>query len=158
MSLENVKAFFQQYDMEDRVIEFDVSSATVDLAAAALGCESERIAKTLAFRIDEKALLVVVAGDAKIANKKYKAYFKAKAKMLTAEELETMVGHPVGGVCPFGIKEAVDVYFDESLKRFDTVFPACGSPNSAIELSIRELEEYAQPIEWIDVCQGWQPD
>lgn len=155
MAIENVKAFFKKYNMENRVQEFDVSSATVELAAEALHCEPSRIAKTLSFMVDGKAILIVTAGDVKIDNPKYKAQFSTKAKMLTREEVETLVGHAVGGVCPFAVNQEVLVYLDESLKRFQTVFPACGSSNSAIELTIDELAEYASPVSWIDVCKGW---
>lgn len=141
--------------MEERVQEFDVSSATVELAAAAVQCEPQRIAKTLAFMVDGHAVLVVTAGDAKIDNPKYKAQFGTKAKMLSPEEVETMVGHAVGGVCPFAVNEGVEVYLDVSLKRFQTVFPACGSSNSAIELTIPELERYSGHTGWIDVCKGY---
>ena len=156
MSIEKVKAFFEEYGMADRVLEFDVSSATVELAAQAVGCEPCRIAKTLSFLADGQPILIVAAGDAKIDNPKYKARFAAKAKMLTPEEAETLVGHAVGGVCPFAVNEGVKVYLDESLKRFPTVFPACGSSNSAIELSIGELEKYSGFDSWVDVCKGWQ--
>ena len=156
MAIEAVKAFFSQYGMVERIKEFDVSSATVELAAQALGCEPCRIAKTLSFSVDGRAILIVAAGDAKIDNPKYKAQFATKAKMLTPEEAETLIGHAVGGVCPFGIKDGVEVYLDESLKRFPTVFPACGSSNSAIELSIEELEKYSGYTEWVDVCKNWQ--
>ncbi len=155
MAIEKVKAFFKKYDMEDRVQEFEVSSATVELAAAALHCEPDRIAKTLSFMVDGKAILIVAAGDAKIDNPKYKGQFATKAKMLTLEEVEALVGHSVGGVCPFAINDGVLVYLDVSLKRFKTVFPACGSSNSAIELTIDELEKYANPVSWVDVCKGW---
>ncbi|MGI6096821.1 MAG: YbaK/EbsC family protein [Dethiobacteria bacterium] len=153
MGIEEVKQYFRKWDMEDRIMEFDASSATVDLAAKALNCEPARIAKTLAFKVSEKPILIVTAGDAKIDNKKYKERFGTKAKMLSPEEVIELIGHAVGGVCPFGIKEGVDVYLDESLKRFETVFPACGSGNSAIELSISELERYSGCIEWVDVCR-----
>ena len=156
MSVEKVKAYFEKYGMADRVLEFDVSSATVELAAQAVGCEPCRIAKTLSFLADGQPILIVAAGDAKIDNPKYKARFAAKAKMLTPEEAETLVGHAVGGVCPFAVNEGVKVYLDESLKRFPTVFPACGSSNSAIELSIGELEKYSGFDSWVDVCKGWQ--
>jgi prolyl-tRNA editing enzyme YbaK/EbsC (Cys-tRNA(Pro) deacylase) len=156
MSIAKVKAFFGKYGMADRVLEFDVSSATVELAAQAVGCEPCRIAKTLSFLADGQPILIVAAGDAKIDNPKYKARFAAKAKMLTPEEAETLVGHAVGGVCPFAVNEGVKVYLDESLKRFPTVFPACGSSNSAIELSIGELEKYSGFDSWVDVCKGWQ--
>ncbi|MCI8292469.1 MAG: YbaK/EbsC family protein [Hespellia sp.] len=155
MSIEKVKAYFRKYNMEERVQELDVSSATVELAAAALHCEPKRIAKTLSFLVDGHAVLVVAAGDAKIDNPKYKAKFQTKAKMLRPEEVEELVGHAVGGVCPFAIKDGVDVYLDVSLKRFETVFPACGSPNSAIELTIAELEQYSGYTEWVDVCKGY---
>ena len=153
MSIERVKEYFRQYDMEDRILEFVVSSATVELAAQALGCEPRRIAKTLSFKIDDQPILIVAAGDARINNGKYKARFGTKAKMLSADEVETMVGHAVGGVCPFGINEGVKVYLDESLKRFDTVFPACGSGNSAMEMSMEDLEKYSGYEEWVDVCK-----
>ncbi len=156
MSIEKVKAFFSAYGMAERIREFDVSSATVELAAQALGCEPCRIAKTLSFMVDGHAVLIVAAGDAKVDNPKYKAQFGTKAKMLTKDEAETLIGHAVGGVCPFGINEGVTVYLDESLKRFTTVFPACGSSNSAIELSIAELEKYSGFAAWIDVCKNWQ--
>ncbi|MDD3253374.1 MAG: YbaK/EbsC family protein [Lachnospiraceae bacterium] len=155
MAIEKVKAYFKQYSMESRVLEFDVSSATVELAAAALHCEPARIAKTLSFLIDGSAILIVTAGDAKIDNHKYKTQFATKAKMLTPEEVETLIGHAIGGVCPFAVNTGVSVYLDVSLKRFETVFPACGSSNSAIELTIDELEQYAHPVSWIDVCKNW---
>lgn len=140
--------------MEDRVQEFDVSSATVELAAQALHVEGQRIAKTLSFHVDDHVVLIVAAGDAKIANPKYKAQFHTKAKMLSHEEAETLIGHAVGGVCPFAVNEGVDVYLDESLKRFETVFPACGSSNSAIELTIPELEANCDHFQgWVDVCK-----
>ena len=139
--------------MEDRILEFDVSSATVELAAAALHCEGARIAKTLSFHVGEQAILIVTAGDTKIDNAKYKATFGTKAKMLSFEEVEPLIGHGVGGVCPFGINDGVKVYLDESMKRFQTVFPACGSSNSAIELTISELEQYSGYERWVDVCK-----
>ena len=141
--------------MEDRILEFPVSSATVELAAEALHCEPCRIAKTLSFLVGEDPILIVAAGDAKIDNHKYKAQFGTKAKMLTPEQAETRIGHAVGGVCPFGIEPGVKVYLDVSLKRFQTVFPACGSSNSAIELTIPELEQYSGYTAWVDVCKGW---
>lgn len=141
--------------MEERIQEFDVSSATVELAAAALHCEPQRIAKTLSFMAGERAVLIVAAGDTKIDNAKYKAKFGKKAKMLTPEEVETLVGHAVGGVCPFAVNEGTEVYLDVSLKRFETVFPACGSSNSAIELTIPELEQYSGYTGWVDVCKGY---
>lgn len=153
MAIDRVRSFFKEQGIEDRIQEFEVSSATVQLAAQALNCEPCRIAKTLSFMVDEKPILIVAAGDAKIDNPKYKAQFNTKAKMLSPEEAEMLVGHAVGGVCPFGINEGVTVYLDESLKRFETVFPACGSSNSAIELTIPELEKYSHFIQWIDVTK-----
>lgn len=155
MAIEKVKEYFKQYGMADRVRELEVSSATVELAAQALGCQPCRIAKTLSFMADSP-ILIVAAGDAKIDNPKYKAQFGTKAKMLTPDEVETLIGHAVGGVCPFGINAGVTVYLDESLKRFETVFPACGSGSSAIELTIPELEQYSGYTSWVDVCKGWQ--
>lgn len=155
MSIEKVREQFRSYGIEDRIQIFEVSSATVELAAAALNCEPKRIAKTLSFMVNHHAILIVAAGDAKIDNSKYKAQFGVKAKMLTPEEAEVLVGHAVGGVCPFGINEGVAVYLDCSLKRFDTVFPACGSSQSVIELSIEELENYSGYTGWVDVCKGW---
>ena len=153
MAIEKVREYFKNYGIEDRILEFTVSSATVALAAEALGCEPERIAKTLSFKIDDKAILIVAAGDTKIDNPKYKAEFGTKAKMLSFEEAESLIGHAVGGVCPFAVNDGVMVYLDESLKRFNTVFPACGSSNSAIELTIEELEKYSQFLKWVDVCK-----
>ena len=156
MSIEKVKAYFAQHGMEDRVLEFPVSSATVELAAAALGCEGCRIAKTLSFSVNGAPILIVAAGDAKVDNPRYKATFGTKAKMLTPDEAVALIGHAVGGVCPFAVNEGVTVYLDESLRRFETVFPACGSANSAIELSIPELEQHAAPASWVDVCKAWR--
>ena len=156
MAIEQVRTYLKQYGVEEKILEFDVSSATVELAAAALDCEPQRIAKTLAFMVDGHAVLVVAAGDAKIDNPKYKAQFGTKAKMLSPNETELLVGHAVGGVCPFAVKEGVEVYLDVSLKRFETVFPACGSANSAIELRIPELEKYSGFVSWIDVCKGYE--
>lgn len=155
MAIEKVRSYFREYGMEERIREFDVSSATVELAAAALHCEPQRIAKTLSFMAEGRAVLVVAAGDAKIDNSKYKAQFAAKAKMLSPEDVEVLVGHGVGGVCPFAVNEGVNVYLDVSLKRFQTVFPACGSSNSAIELTIEELEKYSGYTGWVDVCKGY---
>ena len=157
MAIEAVKEYFSQFGIADRVQEFDVSSATVDLAAQAVGCEPNRIAKTLSFMVGGKPILIVTAGDARIDNPRYKAQFGTKAKMLSPDEAETLVGHAVGGICPFGIKDGVTVYLDDSLKRFSTVFPACGSSNSAIELTIPELEKYSGYDSWIDVCKNWRP-
>ena len=155
MAIDIVKAFFRQYGMEDRIQEFSVSSATVELAAEALGCQGCRIAKSLSFSVNGGPILVVAAGDAKVDNAKYKAQFGAKAKMLSPEDTLSLIGHAVGGVCPFAVKEGVKVYLDASLKRFETVFPACGSSNSAIELTIPELEKYSAAKAWVDVCKGW---
>ncbi len=157
MAIDQVRAYFKQYGMEERIQEFDTSSATVELAAAALHCEPQRIAKTLSFLADGQALLIVAAGDVKIDNSKYKAQFKTKAKMLSAQQAETLIGHAVGGVCPFAVKEGVKVYLDQSLKRFATVYPACGSANSAIELTIPELEKYSGFAAWVDVCKAQNP-
>lgn len=156
MAIEKVKEYFKQWGIDGRILEFEVSSATVELAAIAVNCEPQRIAKTLAFRANDSVILIVVAGDAKIDNAKYKAKFKTKARFLAPEETESLVGHPVGGVCPFAVNDGVEVYLDKSLQRFTTVFPACGSDNSAIELTIAELEKYSNCKEWIDVCKGWQ--
>ena len=153
MSIEKVKEYFKQFGIEDRVLEFEVSSATVALAAEALGCEPERIAKTLSFNVNGNCVLVVTAGDAKVDNGKFKAYFETKAKMLPFDEVAEICGHAVGGVCPFAVNNGVMVYLDISLKRFKTVFPAAGSSNSAIELTIEELEKYSGYKEWIDVCK-----
>lgn len=153
MAIERVREYFRAKGMEDRIREFETSSATVALAAQALGCEECRIAKTLSFHVGEKVVLVVAAGDAKIDNPKYKAFFGTKAKMLSFDEAEPLIGHAVGGVCPFAVNEGVEVYLDESLKRFKTVFPACGSSNSAIELTMEELEAYSGFEAWIDVCK-----
>lgn len=156
MAIERVKAYFREQGMEERILEFNTSSATVELAAAALHCEPQRIAKTLSFMVDGLAVLVVTAGDAKIDNSKYKVQFGTKAKMLSPKEAETLVGHAVGGVCPFAVNEGVDIYLDTSLKRFETVYPACGSSNSAIELTIPDLEKHSGYIAWVDVCKGYQ--
>lgn len=158
MSIEVVRSYFKTLGIEDRIQEFPVSSATVELAAQALNCAPERIAKTLSFKVEETAILIVSAGDAKVDNSKFKNQFHTKAKMLSAEEVVEFVGHAVGGVCPFAVKEGVTIYLDESLKRFQSVFPACGSANSAIELTIPELEQYIGSCSWINVCKGWQPE
>ena len=156
MAIEKVQEYFRRFGMEDRVREFPVSSATVALAAQALGCEPCRIAKTLSFLAEGKPILIVAAGDAKIDNAKYRAQFGTKARMISPEEVEPLIGHGVGGVCPFAIRDGVRVYLDESLRRFETVFPACGSSNSAIELTMEELEKYSACIGWVDVCKGWR--
>lgn len=152
MSIEKVRDYFKTKGIDGRIQEFEISSATVPLAARALHCEESRIAKTLSFHAGGKVILVVTAGDTKINNAKYKAQFGTKAKMLSFDEAEPLTGHAVGGVCPFAVNEGVEIYLDVSLKRFDTVFPACGSSNSAIELSIKELEEYSGFTQWVDVC------
>lgn len=153
VSIEKVKAYFAAFGVENRILEFPVSSATVELAAQALNCAPQRIAKTLSFMVGENPILIVAAGDAKIDNPKYKAQFSQKAKMLSFDQAEELIGHAVGGVCPFAVNEGVTVYLDTSLKRFETVFPACGSSNSAIELTIPELEQYSGYTSWIDVCK-----
>lgn len=153
MSLERAKTYLAGYGRDGDVLEFDVSSATVELAAQAVDCAPERIAKTLSFSVGDRVALVVCAGDARIANPKFKEYFGCKAKMLSADEAEKRIGHAVGGVCPFGVKESCDVYFDESLRRFDTVYPACGSSNSAIALTPDELMQIVPEGVWVDVCK-----
>ncbi len=153
MAIEKARKHLKQFQFDHRIQEFPISSATVSLAAKALGTQEERIAKTLSFKIKEQAILIVCAGDTKIDNKKYKATFSTKAKMLAPKEVVTLIGHEIGGVCPFGINEGVKVYLDESLKRFETVFPACGSSNSAIELTIEELEKVSGYAKWVDVCR-----
>lgn len=156
MSFEQAKAYITEKGYEERIKEFDVSSATVELAAVAVGTEPERIAKSLTFKVNEQPVMIICAGDAKIDNVKYKAFFHKKAKMLSPAEVEEFIGHSIGGVCPFGIKEGVDVYLDESLKRFNIIYPACGSGNSAVELNNEELESLSQAKAWIDVCKNWE--
>ena len=153
MSIEKVREYFKQFGIEDKIQELELSSATVELAAKALNCEGQRIAKSLSFKVDETPILIITAGDTKIDNAKYKSFFKSKAKMLSPDEVSSLIGHAIGGVCPFGINDGVKVYLDESLKRFETVFPACGSSNSAIELTLEELEKYSNSLAWIDVCK-----
>lgn len=155
MSIQRVREYFRQYGIESRIMEFDTSSATVELAAEAVGCEPARIAKTLSFKVEEAPILIVAAGDAKIDNPKYKAQFHTKAKMLTREEVTELIGHAVGGVCPFAVKEGVKIYLDESLRRFETVYPAAGSSNSAIPMTMEDLEKYSGSSQWVDVCKGW---
>ena len=155
MSLVKVKEYLKEYGIDDRIIELDESSATVAEAALALHCEEKEIAKSMSFKLDDGVIIIVTAGDARIDNSKYKQEFKTKAKMLTFEEVEPLTGHQVGGVCPFAKKDGVKVYLDESLKRFEYVYPACGSSNSAIKLTIPELEKYSKYEKWIDVCKGW---
>ena len=154
MSFIKAKEYLQKFGLENKVMEFDVSSATVAEAAKAINCKEEEIVKTLSFIVNDKAVLIAVAGDMKIDNSKFKDEFHTKAKMIPFENVEEMVGHAVGGVCPFGINENVDVYLDESLKRFERVYPACGSSNSAVELSLEELEKSSNYLKWIDVCKG----
>ena len=156
MSIEKVRAYFASFGMESRILEFPVSSATVELAAKSLNCEGCRIVKTLSFNVNGKPILLCAAGDAKVDNAKYKARFGAKAKMLSHDEAAARIGHAVGGVCPFAVKEGVEVYLDASMKRFETVFPAAGSSNSAIELTIPEMEQYSGFVSWVDVCKGWE--
>lgn len=160
MAIEKVREYLKQFNMEQKIQEFATSSATVELAAQAVGCEPKRIAKTLSFKLtDGSAILIVCAGDAKVDNPKYKAYFGTKAKMLGADEVEPMIGHAIGGVCPFGINDGVKVYLDVSLKRFETFFPAAGSHNSCIELTCEELEKTSKGyVEWVDLCKGWQEE
>ena len=155
MSIQKVRAYFETFGIADRIREFEVSSATVDLAAIAVGVEGARIAKSLSFKVDDQPIIIVVAGDAKVDNSRYKAQFHTKAKMLT----HTLIGHDVGGVCPFALPENVKVYLDVSLKRFETVFPAAGSDNSAVEMTCGELEKYSSNfVEWVDVCKAWRPE
>ena len=156
MAIEKVREYFKQFGRQEEIMEFDVSSATVELAAQALNCEGKRIAKTLSFTLGEQTILIVAAGDAKIDNKKYRNHFGVKAKMLPSEVVLEKIGHEIGGVCPFGINVGVEVFLDQSLKRFDTVFPACGSSNSAIELNLPDLEEFANAQGWVDVCKGYE--
>lgn len=154
MSVEAVKKYFSELGIGDRVLEFEQSSATVELAAIAVGCEPDRIAKSISLLLDGKPIIIVVSGESKIDNKKYKEHFHAKAKMIPFDEVEQYIGHAPGGVCPFAIKPDVTVYLDESLKKFETVYPAAGSSNSAIELNLEELEKYAASSGWVDVCKG----
>ena len=156
MAVDDVKRHLAEFGLDGRVREFDTSSATVELASKALGCEPARIAKSLSLKAGDDYIVIVTAGDHKIDNAKYKARFRAKARMLSAAEVEEHIGHAVGGVCPFGVNDGVTVYLDESLKRFGTVFPACGSSNSAIELTVAELERYSRHAEWVDVCRKFE--
>ena len=153
MSIEMAKKHLEKYGFADKVIEFDVSSATVELAAKAVGCEPGMICKSLTFNVNGGAVMILAAGDAKVDNGKYKAFFGTKAKMLTPDEVESMIGHRIGGVCPFGINEGVKVYLDESMKRFPHIYPATGSSNSAIEMTAEELELYSESLCWVDVCK-----
>ncbi len=153
MSIEKVREYFRSVGIEDRIMEFPVSSATVELAAQALGTEGKRIAKSLSFLVGDKAVIIVTAGDTRIDNKKFKAFFGVKAKMLAPEQVIELIGHAVGGVCPFAVREGAEVYLDESMKRFETVFPACGSSNSAIEMTMTDLERYSGYKAWVEVCK-----
>ena len=155
MAIEKVRAYFRDLGMADRINEYGESSATVELAAHAAGCEPCRIAKTLSFLVDDEPVLIVAAGDARIANPKFKERFHTKAKMIPADVVEELVGHAVGGVCPFAVNDGVRVFLDESLRRFDAVFPAAGSSNSSIELSIDERERTSHAEGWVDVCKDW---
>lgn len=154
MSIVKAKEHLRKYGLEDKIMEFSVSSATVEEAARAIGCKEEEIAKTLSFLVDDKPILIVVAGDCKIDNSKYKKEFHEKAKMIPSIDVEKLIGHSVGGVCPFGINEGIPVYLDESLKRFDIIYPACGSSNSAVKLTLEELEKASNYEKWIDVCKN----
>jgi prolyl-tRNA editing enzyme YbaK/EbsC (Cys-tRNA(Pro) deacylase) len=157
MSLESVKTYFKQWNREQDVMEFDTSSATVELAAETIGVIPARIAKTISFRGEgEKAILIVAAGDTKVDNKKFRHTFGFKPRMLTPDEVFEQTGHAIGGVCPFGLKNDLDVFLDVSMKRFETLFPACGSPNSAIELTKEELDQFSRAKGWVDVCKGWE--
>ena len=159
MSIQKVREYLKGFGIEDRIREFDVSSATVELAAIAVGVEGARIAKSMSFKIGEEPIIIIMAGDAKVDNSRYKAQFHTKAKMLTHEEAHELIGHDVGGVCPFALPEDVKVYLDVSMKRFETVFPAAGSSNSAVEMTCDELERYASNFAaWVDVCKGWRPE
>lgn len=158
MSIKIVRDYLKQFQADDRILEFATSSATVELAAQTVGCIPARIAKTLSFYTEDGCMLIVAAGDAKIDNSKFKHFFGYKAKMLNAEDVVTMTNHAIGGVCPFGVPENVTVYLDKSMQRFETIFPACGSSNSAIELDCDTLFTYSRAKEWIDVCKGWQDE
>ena len=153
MSLQKAKEYLAQFNLADKIQEFNVSSATVELASKALNCEPGKIAKSLTFKLDDKRIMILVAGDKRIDNRKYKNKFNKKAKMLTPDEAKTLIGHSVGGICPFGVNDGIEIYLDESLKDYSTVFPACGSSNSAIELSIEKLEEVVPYKEWIDISK-----
>ena len=156
MSLEKAKTYLSKFGMENQIMEFDVSSATVALAAIAVGCEEHEIAKSLSFIVDEKPILIIVAGDAKVDNAKYKAEFHTKAKMIPFDDVENMIGHAAGGVCPFGVNDGVKIYLDASLKKCETVYPACGTSNSAIKLMPEELERITELEKWVDVCKEEQ--
>lgn len=153
MSLERAKEYLEKYNLDSQIMLFDVSSATVKEAAKAINCKEEEIAKTLSFIVDDKPILIVVAGDSRVDNSKYKAEFHAKAKMIPFENVEEMIGHAVGGVCPFGVNENVNIYLDNSLKRFENVYPACGTSNSGIKLNVEQLEQILEYEKWVDVCK-----
>ena len=153
MAIDRVRKYFKEFNLDQNIIELTTSTATVKEAALSLGTEECRIAKTLSFLVEDKPILIVVAGDAKIDNAKYKEFFQVKAKMIPVELVEEIIGHNIGGVCPFGINEGILVYLDDSLKRFDYVYPACGSSNSAIKLTISQLEKYSNYNSWVDVCK-----
>ena len=156
MAFEKVKAYFAQAGLEDRVMEFEDSSATVELAAEAVGCEAKQIVKTLSFLVDGEPILLAMAGDARVANPKFKAEFHSKPVMIPLEQVEHYIGHGIGGVCPFAVKDGVKVYLDASIRRFREVYPAAGSSNSAVRLTVPELEQYACAVKWVDVGKGWQ--
>lgn len=156
MSFIKAKEHLQKYGLEEKIMEFSVSSATVEQAAKAINCKEEEIAKSMSFLVEEKPILIVVAGDCKIDNSKFKAEFHTKAKMLPFDSVEELIGHAVGGVCPFGVNENVDIYLDNSLKRFEIVYPACGSSNSAVKLTLSELEKTSGYKKWVDVCKNMQ--
>ncbi len=158
MAIDKVRAYFRSLNMEDKVLEFDASSATVELAAKALNTEPKRIAKTLSFLVGDQPVLIVAAGDARVDNHGFKDFFHKKPKMIPADRVEELIGHQIGGVCPFAINPGIDVYLDESLKRFETTFAACGSASSAIELSADELEKYSSAKGWVDVCKSWREE
>ena len=155
MAIEKVRSLFSELGIDHRILEFSVSSATVELAAQALGCDPQRIAKTLSFKTEDSCVLIVAAGDVKVDNSKFKGYFGFKAKMPSGDEVEALCGHAIGGVCPFAVNEGVKVYLDKSLERFETVFPACGSSNSAVEMTVSELLEVSKAQEIIDVCKPY---
>lgn len=155
MSFQNVKKYFEEAGLGDRVLELGASSATVEEAARAIGCRERQIAKTMSFMVSDAPVLIVMAGDAKTDNKKFKETFRQKAKMIPADQVETWVGHAPGGVCPFAVKSSVTVYLDKSLKRMQRVYPAAGSGQSAVDLSLEELERYSDSVGWVDVCKGW---
>lgn len=158
MSLQKVQDYFKDTQMQEKIIVLEQSSATVELAAQALGCEPDRIAKTMSFLVEDEPILIVIAGLGRVDNKKFKQQFHAKAKMIPFDEVEQWIGHAPGGVCPFAVKENVKVYLDESLKQYEIVYPAAGSGNSAIEITIQQLETYSNYVSWVDVCREKQPE